>query len=89
MDLSLPAITPEMRQALAASGGSPIHIQDPETLQVYVVQQQPVEITLDEDYMRSEIQVALDQLDRGECEEWDIEAVIAEAKRRFGEQRNG
>lgn len=89
MDLSLPAITPEMRQALAASGGSPIHIHDPETQQVYVVAEQPTHPWLDEEYIRAGLQVALEQFARGEHDDWDIEAVIAEAERRHAEQING
>jgi hypothetical protein len=87
MDLSLPAITPEMREALAASGGSPIHIQDPETLQVYVVAEQPLEITLDEAYMREKIEEGLADIEAGRVAPWDIEATIAEAKRRHAENR--
>ncbi len=87
MDLALPAITSEMREALAASGGSPIHIQDPETLQVYVVAEQPLEITLDEAYMREQIEEGLADIEAGRVAPWDIEATIADAKRRHAEDR--
>jgi hypothetical protein len=87
MDPILPAMTPEMRAALQASGGAPIHIQDPETLRVYVVSERPVEITLDEDYIRRLIDEGLADVDAGRVAPWDIEATIAEAKRRHAENR--
>ncbi len=31
--------------------------------------------------LRAAIQVGLDQLDRGECAEWDVEAIKAEGRR--------
>ncbi|HEX6962741.1 MAG TPA: hypothetical protein VF175_12800 [Lacipirellula sp.] len=87
MDLSIPSITPEMRAALQASGGLPIQVQDPETLQVYTVVEQPVEITLDEEYIRRCIDEGLADIDAGRVAPWDIEATIAEAKRRHAENR--
>ena len=47
------------------------------------------EVTLDEEYVRQGLQVAQDQFARGEHSVWDIEATIAEAKRRHAERRNG
>jgi hypothetical protein len=81
MDPTLPAITSEMKSALAASGGAPIQVQDPDTLQVYVVSEQPIEVTLDEEYIRQGLQIARDQFARNEFSEWDVEATIAEAER--------
>jgi hypothetical protein len=89
MDPTLPAITPQMRSALAASGGAPIQVQDPETLQVYLVSEKPIEVTLDEEYIRQGVQVARDQFARGEYSAWDMDATIAEAKRRHAERPNG
>jgi hypothetical protein len=80
MDLGLPAITPEMRDALTASGGVPIRVQDPLTQQVYLITEQPAHPSLDEEYIRAGLQVALDQFARGEFDDWDIEKVIAEAE---------
>jgi hypothetical protein len=89
MDLSLPAITPEIRHALTASGGAPIRVQDPQTQQVYWIAEQPTHPSLDEEYIRAGLQVALDQFARGEFDDWDIERVIAEAERLHAEQQRG
>jgi hypothetical protein len=89
MDLILQSLTPEMRQALDASGGLPIQIQDPETHKVYLVAERPPLHSLDEEYIRAGLQVALEQFARGEHDDWDIEAVIVEAERRHAEQVNG
>jgi hypothetical protein len=86
MDLSLPFITPEMRAALAASGGAPIQVQDPETLQVYVVSQQPVEISLDDEYIQRAIEEGIADIEAGRVAPWDLEAFLAEAHRRFAEE---
>ena len=75
-----------MREALAASGGLPIHLQDPDTLQVYVLSEEPVKITLDEAYLREKIEEGLADIKEGRIAPWDIEATIAEAKRRHAEQ---
>ena len=65
MDLSLPPITPEMRAALQASGGAPIQVHDPETLRVYTISEQPIEITLDEKYLQQAIDEGLADVDAG------------------------
>ncbi len=36
-----PQLTPEQRQAIAASGGLPIQIEDPDTHKIYVLLEQP------------------------------------------------
>ena len=51
--------------------------------QIYRLVEEPVEVTLEEEYIRQGLQVALDEFERGEFAPWDIEATIAEAKRRF------
>lgn len=71
-----------MRQALAANGGAPLRLEDPETHEFYLLVEAPIEITLDDEYIRKSLQVAQDEFDRGEFAPWDIEATIAEAKRR-------
>ena len=87
MPVDRPAITNEQREALLQSGGSPIQLEDPETRQVYLLVEQPVEPQLEEAYIRAALQVALDEFDAGQEEKWDIEAVIAQAKREFAERQ--
>lgn len=76
------ALTPEMHHALDVSGGTPIQLEDSLTQQRYLLVEQPIEVTLDEDYIRQGLQVARDEFNRGEYAPWDIEATIAEAQRR-------
>jgi hypothetical protein len=81
-----PKLTDEMRHALAAHPGSPIPVCDDQTQQVYVLVPRDEFARLQDDFIRRELQVAFDQADRGEWEDLDIEALIAEARR---ERENG
>lgn len=87
MDPSFPAITPAMRDALAASGGAPIHVQDPETLQVYVVAEGTLAMTLDEQYVRDKIDEGLAAIDAGDCVPWDPERIKRLGRERLGSRR--
>jgi hypothetical protein len=89
MDPTLPAITPEMRNALKASGGSPIQLQDLLTKKVYWMAKQPTHPSLDEEFIRAGLQIALDQYARGEFDDWNNDRVIAEAERLYAEQQHG
>ena len=77
-----PKLTDEMRQALAAQPGVPIPICDDQSQQFYVLVPRDQYAQMHDDYVRRELQVAFDQADRGEWRELNIEAVIAEARRR-------
>ena len=77
-----PKLTDEMRQALAAQPGGPIPICDDQSQQVYVLVPRDQYAQIHDDYVRRELQVAFDQADRGEWRSLDIEAIIAEARRR-------
>lgn len=78
-------LTPEQRQAALANEGMPLHIHDAESQKVFLLIEQGVEPTLDEEYIRQGLQVAREQIERGEFADGDIETVIAEAKRRHSE----
>ena len=77
-----PRLTDEMRHALAAHPGSPIYVCDDQSQQIYVLVPREQYAQLQEDCIRRELQVAFDQADRGEWEELDMDAIIAEANRR-------
>lgn len=79
-------LPPEMRQAIAANGGVPLQLEDPETRQLYLLVEQPVEITLDEEYIQRELDRGLADFDAGRCAPWDIEAMLAEAHRRHAQK---
>jgi hypothetical protein len=78
-------LTPEQRQAALANEGMPIHIHDAETQKVFLLVEQGVEPTLDEEYIGQGLQVARQQIQRGELAGGDIETVISKAKRRHSE----
>lgn len=75
-------LTDEQRDALLRSTG-PIEIHDSVMQQHYMLLPKTEYLRLVDDQLRREIQLGIDQADRGELEEWDVEAVIAEANRRY------
>jgi hypothetical protein len=80
-------LPPEMSQAIAANGGVPPLFEDPATLQVYRLVEEPVEVTLDEEYIRQELAKGIADFDAGRFAPWDIEATIAEAHRLHAEKQ--
>jgi hypothetical protein len=78
----IPKLTSEQRSALQSSG-SPFYIEDDQAHKLYVLVPQAEYRRLLGEELDREIQIGIDQADRGELEEWDVEAVIAEAERRF------
>ena len=80
----MPKLSKEQRDALNQQPGKPLQVEDEETHKKYVLIDQQALPTLWEDYIRREVQQGLDAIDRGEVEPWDIEATVAEAKRRHG-----
>jgi len=78
-------LTPEQRQAVLAGAGQPLHIHDPQTQKVFLLIEQGVEPTLDEEYIRHGLDLAREQIGQGEVAHGNIEAVIAEAKRRHAQ----
>ena len=85
MDSSPLPIPAELRQALAASGGLPIQFEDPETHKLYLLVEQTD--ALDDEYFRAEIEKGLADIEAGRFAPWDIEATLAEARRRLAQSR--
>jgi hypothetical protein len=77
-----PKLTDEMRQALAARPAGPIPVEDEQTQNFYVLLTKDDYCRLHEDYIRRELQVGFDQVDRGEVSDLDMDALLAEAHRR-------
>ena len=75
-------LTPEQRKALAQSHGEPIQIEDDETRRVYLVIEEGTLASLDEDYINNGLQIAREQIARGEVSVAAIDEVIAKAKKR-------
>lgn len=76
-------LTDEMRQALAIRPTGPIPIEDEQTQNQYVLLTKDDYFRLHDDYLRRELQVAFDQVDRGEVSDLDMGALPAEAHRRY------
>ena len=87
MQLPYPQLTPEQRDALAASGGLPIQVQDPDTRKLYVLVEQPQGILLDQAYIRDELSRGVAALEAGDRTAWDPEHVKQEGRRRLAARK--
>jgi hypothetical protein len=76
-------LTDEMRQALASRPPGPIPIEDDQNQNQYVLLTKDDYFRLHDAYLRRELQVAFDQVDRGEVSDLDMDALLAEAHRRY------
>lgn len=85
--MTAPKLTDEMRQALAMRPAGPIPIEDEETQNVYVLLTKEDYCRLHDDHLRRELQVAFDQVDRGEVSDLDMKELLAEARQRYAAQR--
>ena len=66
-----PQLTPELRQAIAASPDYPVRIEDEETQRVYFVVSQEQVRSLMEAELRRELQVGYDDIARGDVVPFD------------------
>jgi len=80
MQAQYPQLTPEQRQAIAASGGLPIQVEDPDTHKIYVLVEQPREVVLDDEYIRHELSKGLAALEAGQRIAWDPERIKQEGR---------
>ena len=86
MQSSFPQLTPELQQAVAASGGLPVQVEDPTTHKIYVLLEQPKDSALD-DYIREALSQGIASIERGERVEWDPERVKQEGRRRLAARK--
>ena len=75
-------LTPDQRQAILANAGLPLHIHDSESQKVFLLIEQGTEPLLDAEFIGAGLQSAREQISRNEVGTRNIEAVIAEARRR-------
>ncbi|HEY4232604.1 MAG TPA: hypothetical protein VGM76_04205 [Lacipirellulaceae bacterium] len=75
-------LTSEQRQAILATPGEPIHIEDPETQKVYLLVEEGAFPQLEEAYIRQGLDLARQQIANGQISTATAVEVIAEAKRR-------
>lgn len=80
---TIPALTPEMRQALDASGGLPIQVTDPQTQKVYLLMEQEPADKAYEEYVRRELDKGLADIDAGRVVAWDPERIKREGRERL------
>ncbi|HEX5472756.1 MAG TPA: hypothetical protein VFW73_12770 [Lacipirellulaceae bacterium] len=69
--------TPEQVQLLESRHGEPLQVPVRETNKVYLVLEEGVLPTLDEDYIRQGLGHAAEQAARGEESDWDVEEIKA------------
>lgn len=75
------SLTPEQVSAIDACSGF-AHATDPVSRRTYLVVDQGVAPEFEDAYLRAMLKVGIDQLERGECKEWNLE----EAKVRLRER---
>lgn len=88
--MSMPQLplTPELRQAFAAQGGLPLEFVDPETQQAYILSEPPIEMTLDEAYVREALDKGLADIEAGRVGPWDPERIKREGRERLAARRS-
>lgn len=74
-------LTDEQRQALLVHPGQPVHITDAETRKVYLLLEQGAFPELEEEYIRQGLELAREQIARGQVSTASIDEVIAKAQR--------
>ena len=87
MQAPYPQLTPEQCEALAASGGLPIHVEDPDTHKLYVLVERPQDAPLDDEYIRGELAKGLAAIEAGERVPWDPERIKQEGRRRLAARK--
>jgi hypothetical protein len=87
MQAPYPQLTPEQRQAIAASGGLPVHVEDPDTHKLYVIVEHQADAPLDDEYIRRELDKGLAALESGERIPWDPERIKQEGRRRLAARK--
>ncbi len=86
METSNLQLTPEMREALLANPGLPVHIADEATRKVYLLVEQGAYPELEEEYVRQGLELARSQIARGEVSTATIDEVIDKARQAFSRQ---
>jgi Arc/MetJ-type ribon-helix-helix transcriptional regulator len=80
MDTSNLQLTPEMREALQANPGLPVHIADKETRKVYLLVEQGAFPDIEEEYIRQGLELAREQIASGNESTASIHEVIEKAR---------
>jgi cellobiose phosphorylase len=75
-------LTPEQRTAVSASPGGLVYFADKETGKTYLLVEQGALPELEEEYIRQGLELAREQIARGELSTATIDQVIAKAQQR-------
>jgi hypothetical protein len=79
-------LPPEITRIIAANGGVPPLVEDPETLQIYrLVEAQPSDFEHEQDFIRDEVAKGVADYKAGRVAPWNVEQFLEEAHRRFDE----
>jgi hypothetical protein len=84
----IPKLTDEMRRALVAKAGEPIAVVDDLTNEQYALISKNEYCRLNDEFIRRELQVSIDQVARGEVSELKMDEILAEAHRRHSAQKS-
>ena len=79
-------LSPEQLAAIQDGDGY-AHLLDPTTQQVYFLGQ-PIAPTIDENYVREQLEEAQSAIDRGEVEKWDVDQIKTEVRQRLNRPTN-
>lgn len=88
MDTSNLQLTPEMRHALAANPGLPVHIADEETRKVYLLVEQGVYPELEEEFIRTRLEEGFAAIELGEEEDWDSSSIKTDGRKILQERQS-
>jgi hypothetical protein len=87
MQAPYPQLTPEQRQAIAASGGLPVQVEDPDTHKLYVIVEHQAGAPLGDEYIRRELEKGIAALEAGRRVAWDPERIKEEGRRRLAARK--
>lgn len=87
MDAEPIPLPPEFVQALAVYGGQPLSFEQPESLKVYQLVEEQVEINLDDEYVNRMLAEGIAAADAGQVVPWDPERIRREGRRLLAERR--
>jgi hypothetical protein len=81
-------LPPEITRVIAANGGVPPLVEDPETSQVYrLVEAQSSDLGLDEKYIQEEVAKGIADYEAGRYAPWNVKEFLANAHRRFDDAK--
>jgi bifunctional DNA-binding transcriptional regulator/antitoxin component of YhaV-PrlF toxin-antitoxin module len=81
-----PKLTDEQRQALESRPGEPVEVEDDRSQRIYILVARDDFRHLLDEQLRRQLQIGFDQADQGDVEDWDVDEMLSEARRRRDSQ---